>query len=95
MAARACTYSVLNSGAAEYLAPTLKDGAVRIMNMDNTNGIWLRLVNDGGVAAPNADECVFIPGGRTYYANYQLSYNMIAIAGNVSVNMESASGRSW
>lgn len=74
-------------------APTRLDNITRLHNLDSANGVWVAVKN-GVTAAAEADECVFIPAGASYYIRALASYSMIAITAPVKVILDGGQGRS-
>lgn len=65
---------------------------VRMENLDDTNDCWVNI--GGGAAAAEADDCVIISPGQSYYARYRASYAGIAITAAVKLLLEASNGRS-
>ncbi len=91
MAIYARTESV-GTTAETVVAPTSLDNLIRIHNLDSTNGVWLAVKN-GVTAVAEADECVFIPAGASYYARALANYSMIAFTAPVKVVLDGGQGR--
>lgn len=64
---------------------------VRMENLDGANACWVNI--GGGVAAAEADDCVRIAPGQSYYARYRASYAGIAITAAVKLLLEASVGR--
>ena len=91
MAKYAKTVSVTTS-AGTFTTPTVTDRIVRVHNLDSANGVWLA-VDGPTTAAAEADECVFIPAGASYYVPWQPDLSMIAITATCKVVLDNGQNR--
>lgn len=74
-----------------FTPPDDKDFLVRMENLDGTDSCWINLI--GGTAAAEADECIRIDPGQSYYARYMASYEGISTGVALQLLLDSGNGR--
>lgn len=90
--ARTQTVTTSDTGVV-FPADKYKDGYYKIRNLDGTNGIWIRIMDDGAAAVAEADETEFVGPGEAIVVPYMAQCRMIAVGGNVKVNVVASIGR--